>query len=107
VQPDGSHRPDWVYLVDARDGSMLLRYPADQTGTGDGRYSTGAALTSEPSGDDFRLRDDDLSAAWPVAAKPAIHTYDDNGSDSTALSNYPIDPDDDWDNGGRPRPPKG
>jgi Zn-dependent metalloprotease len=96
LAPSGKGNPDWIYLVDAIGGKVLLRYSALQTGTGTGYYSTGAALNSELSGAIYRLRDTVTSSGWPVAAKPAIHTYDDAGSSSCTLTNYSEDADDIW-----------
>ncbi len=101
VPPKNSRDADWIYLVDAVGGKVLLRYPALQT-IGTGYYSQGTDLNSEYTGTTYRLRDTVTSAAWPEATKPVIHTYDDACSGSLSLRNYSEDPDDNWDNGGAP-----
>jgi bacillolysin len=100
IPPKGSRDPDWIYLVNAIAGDVLLRYTAIQTGTGVGYYSMGAALNSEASGGTNVLRDSVTSTAWPVATKPKVQTYDDAGSGSLGLTGYSEDADDTWDNGG-------
>ena len=99
VPPKDSREEELIYLVDALDGQVLLRYPALQT-VGTGYYSVGAALNSEASGGTFRLRDTVTSAAWPEATLPVIHTYDDANSGSLGLRNYSTDANDNWNNGG-------
>ncbi|MCX6006227.1 MAG: M4 family metallopeptidase, partial [Chloroflexi bacterium] len=100
VYREGKTKPNWIYFVDAITGKVLFRTSAIQTGTGTGYYSHGTALNSEASGGTFRLRDTVTSSPWPVITKPAIHTYDDAGSSSQTLTNYSVDPNDNWDNGG-------
>ncbi|WP_019501494.1 M4 family metallopeptidase [Pseudanabaena sp. PCC 6802] len=99
VPPRDSRIPDSIYLIDAIEGEVLLRYSALQN-IGTGYYSGGAALNSEASSGTFRLRDAATSAAWTAATKPVIHTYDDANSGSYSLRNYSEDANDNWDNGG-------
>ncbi|MDJ0694904.1 M4 family metallopeptidase [Mastigocoleus sp. MO_188.B34] len=99
IPPAGSGTPDSIYLVDAIEGEVILRYSALQN-VGTGYYSSGAALNSEAFEATFRLRDTATSAAWPEATKPVIHTYDDANSGSLGLRNYSEDADDNWNNGG-------
>lgn len=92
-------RPDMIYLIDAINGDVLLKYPALQT-IGTGYYSVGTALVSESTGTTFRLRDAVTSGAWPVMPRPVIHTYDDANSPNLGQNNYSVDNNDNWDNGG-------
>lgn len=98
--PPGSVEPGWIYLVDAISGAVLLRYPAARTGTGTGYYSHGAGVNSEVAGGTHRLRDAVTSSTWPVAAKPAVRTYDDQGGASFTGTTYSEDTGDTWDNAG-------
>lgn len=99
VPPRDRRIPDFIYLVNAINGEVLLRYSALHN-VGTGYYSVGTALNSEASGSTFRLRDTVTSAAWTVANKPVIHTYDDANSGSLSLRDYSEDTNDNWDNGG-------
>ncbi|MCA2653478.1 M4 family metallopeptidase [Microcystis sp. M061S2] len=100
VSPEKSQDPGWFYLIDAINGTIHLRYPAEQTGSGTGYYSHGSALNSEASGTTYRLRDTVTSSTWATVTKPIIHTYDDHCSTSHTLTNYSEDSDDNWNNGG-------
>lgn len=97
LAPEGKPGMDWIYYVDASTGAVLVRQPADQTGTGVGRYSTGVGLRSEPAGPQFRLRDAVTTSVWPAATHPVIHDFDDHGSAATTLAEYSVDSDDAWD----------
>lgn len=101
IIPPGRQQKNSYYFVDALNGEIHLVYPTIQTGAGKGYYSIGAeGLNSERSGRSFRLRDTVTSSQWPVAKKPVIHTFDDNGSTDLELRDYSIDTDDNWNNGG-------
>lgn len=101
--PEGETNPDWIYFVDALTGKVLFRTSAIQTGTGVGFYSQGTDLNSERWEGTFRLRDIRTSSLWPIAGyarRPEIHTYDNAGSSNRELTNYSVDPDNNWDNNG-------
>jgi bacillolysin len=103
VYPDGETNPDWIYFVDALTGEVLFRTTAIQTGSGTGFYSQGPELNSNPLGSTFCLRDNLTSSSWPIggyARRPELHTYDDAGSGNRALTDYSVDPDNNWDNRG-------
>ncbi|WP_321505694.1 M4 family metallopeptidase [uncultured Methanoregula sp.] len=99
IPPRTSRIPDQIYLVDASDGTVLMKYPAVWN-IGTGYYSQGTTLNSEPSDGTFRLRDTVTSSGWLVETKPVIHTYDDAGVGALVLTDYSEDSDDNWDNDG-------
>lgn len=103
MRPKGSRGSDWIYLVNAMDGKVLLRYSAIQTlGTGTGYYSPpNANVNSEAAGATYRLRDTVTSSSWMVTPQPEIQTYDDhNELIDLTLTNYSEDPDNNWANVG-------
>lgn len=96
IEQDKAKDPaEWVYFIDASNGSVLSRYN-QLNATGTGYYSTGAVFHSSHSGATHISRDVDTSAAWPVVTKPEIHTYDNAGSSDKTLANYREDVDDIW-----------